>query len=126
MSELLIYTSNFQTAGKHPDAMGISLGLPDWYTGPVFKHLAPPKELISMSDPERFTPLYHALVLAKLDPLKVVRHLNGKILLCWERQGTFCHRMVVARWLIEKTGAVVLEWEKEGKATLHTEQMGLF
>lgn len=129
--QILIYTSNYDIAGEQPNAIGISRGTPPAFKGDTFKHLVPPPALAytpvkSQEEWEKFTALYHALVLAKLDPIKVAKHLNGKILLCWEKPHEYCHRMVIARWLIEETRAMVLEWEKPGKTTMHVKQESLF
>jgi hypothetical protein len=47
-------------------------------------------------------------LLSKLDPSKVYNDLDGKVLLCYERPFEFCHRHLVAEWLI-KNGYSVME-----------------
>jgi hypothetical protein len=49
-------------------------------------------------------------ILRKLDAQRVYDDLRGKILLCWEPPGVFCHRRMVAEWLEHKLGIVVPEW----------------
>jgi hypothetical protein len=34
-----------------------------------------------------------------LNPVRVADELEGKVLLCWELPGQFCHRRLVAEWL---------------------------
>jgi uncharacterized protein (DUF488 family) len=46
--------------------------------------------------------------LSKMDPDKVYNDLDGKTLLCYEKTGNFCHRNLVAEWLI-KNGYDVVE-----------------
>ena len=42
---------------------------------------------------------YRQEVLNKIDVHSVGKALDGKVLLCWERSGAFCHRHLVAEWL---------------------------
>jgi len=110
--ELMIFTSNFKIAGRLPQAVAISLGIPRGWRGRRFTGLAPSRQLIKIMDPTTFTRLYKAEVLDKLDPMKVIRDLGGDnfILLCWEPPGEFCHRRVVAAWLRKHTGVLVEEF----------------
>ena len=48
---------------------------------------------------EAYMQRYYNETLRKLDPQKVYNDLDGKILLCHEPPGAFCHRRLVARWL---------------------------
>ena len=43
-----------------------------------------------------------AAILSRLDPEIVAEDVKGKILLCWEKPGDFCHRRLVAEWLKEE------------------------
>ena len=43
---------------------------------------------------------YYEDVLSRLDPKSVAKNLDGKVLLCYEKSGRFCHRHIVAKWLI--------------------------
>ena len=47
----------------------------------------------------QYTVLYEGDVLAMLPVDKVAKDLEGKTLLCWEARG-FCHRHLVAKWLV--------------------------
>lgn len=107
----MIFTSNFKIAGRLPQAVAISRGIPRGWQGRRCKALAPPRDLIKIMEPERFIAFYRAQVLDKLDPMKMIRDLGGDdfILLCWEPPGEFCHRRVVAAWLRKHTGVLVEE-----------------
>ena len=94
----MILTSNFRIAGHLPQAVAISRGLPKGWRGRIYKPLAPPWSLVKETDPGRFIAGYKAMVLSRLDPREVVRHLGGDnfVMLCWEAPGQFCHGRVVA------------------------------
>ena len=47
--------------------------------------------------------------LSQLDPKKVYEELDGKILLCYEKETDFCHRFLVASWLEFNLGIEVKE-----------------
>jgi len=81
---------------KYPALMP-SLGLlRDWKEGKV-------------TEEKDYTQRYYKEVLSKLDPRKVYNDLDGKILLCHEPPGAFCHRRLVARWLEHSLGVKVPE-----------------
>ena len=48
---------------------------------------------------KRYIERYHQEVLKKLNPIKVARELDGKILLCYEKPESFCHRHIFAEWM---------------------------
>ena len=130
----MIFTSNFKIAGRLPQAVAISRGIPRGWQGRRCKALAPPRDLIKIMEPERFIPLYRAQVLDKLDPMKVIRDLGGDnfIFLCWEPPGEFCHRRVVAAWMRKQTGVLIeelntklrrhQEWLREMRGRAHETQ----
>ena len=95
----MIQTSYYQKSGSLPNAVGISQGVPKWYTGALYKKLAPPWEIVKIENEATFRRLYHEMVLSKLNPVHVADDLEGKVLLCWELPGQFCHRRLVAEWL---------------------------
>lgn len=105
-------TSYFARAGRHPNAIAISRGVPKWYDGARYLALAPSWALMKEARPEVFAPEYYRLVLSKLDPQKVLDDLvkicPEPILLCWEGRDQYCHRQEVAKWLKES-----LNWEME-------------
>jgi hypothetical protein len=95
----MIQTSYYQKSGSLPNAVGISQGVPKWYTGALYKKLAPPWEIVKIENEATFRRLYHEMVLYHLNPVHVADDLEGKVLLCWELPGQFCHRRQVAEWL---------------------------
>jgi hypothetical protein len=126
--ELMIFTSNFEIAGRLPQAVAISRGIPRGWQGRRCKALAPPRDLIKIMEPERFIALYRAQVLDKLDPLQVITDLGGDnfVMVCWEAPGEFCHRRVVAAWMRKLTGVLVDEFipTKRGHAEWLREMQG--
>jgi hypothetical protein len=95
----MIQTSYYQKSGSLPNALSISQGVPKWYTGALYKKLAPPWEIVKIDNEATFRRLYQEMVLSKLNPVHVADDLEGKVLLCWELPGQFCHRRLVAEWL---------------------------
>ena len=60
---------------------------------------------------QEFEHYYKNIVLRGFNATLWGRRLQGKVLLCWEKPGAFCHRQIVLKWL-EKAGFSVKEWEK--------------
>ncbi len=48
---------------------------------------------------EQYERAYYEETLSKLDPHKVAKDLEGKVLLCYEKSEDFCHRHIIAAWL---------------------------
>lgn len=81
----------------------------DGYDGKEFKTLAPKKWFFKIwkqnKDNNYYIKKYNRFVLGLLNPHEIVKLLfqmsGGKdiILLCWEEDGLFCHRHLVAKWL---------------------------
>ena len=107
----MIQTSYFAKAASLPNAVAISQGIPKWYTGARYKPLAPSWDIIHLKDPELYKIRYYQEVLSKLDPKQVAADLDGRILLCHEKDSTFCHRRIVAEWLEAALGIKVPEME---------------
>ena len=107
----MIQTSYFAKAASLPNAVAISQGIPKWYNGARYIPLAPSWEIIHLKDPELYKKRYYQEVLSKLDPGKVASDLDGCILLCHEKDNTFCHRRIVAEWLEAALGIKVPEIE---------------
>lgn len=121
-------TSYFQRyTGKH--AVSIAVITPVWYKCDTdsgkpreYKKLAPPGWLLNAfkdkngshyKDEAYYTEMYTKYVLSKLDPQQVYDELGeNAVMLCWEKAGDFCHRRLVAKWLKEKLGIEVSEYEK--------------
>lgn len=95
----MIQTSYFGRAKGLENAVAISQGVPKWFSGARYLALAPSWGLVKEKNETIYTRRYQAEVLAKLNPVHVADDLEGKILLCWEKPGEFCHRRLAAEWL---------------------------
>lgn len=94
--------------GKHP--ISIARGLPKWYRGPSFNPLFPTWHMITGNlSKEEYTHLYVKQILSRLNPEQILKHLDGKVMLCYEKPPEFCHRSLVAHWIEENTGMKVPE-----------------
>lgn len=60
---------------------------------------------------KEFKHYYKNIVLRGFSPVSWGKRLQGKVLLCLEKPGDFCHRNIVADWL-RKAGFEVKEWDK--------------
>ena len=101
-----IYTSYFAMARKIEDKdklLSIALWPPKDVHIQCMPYLAPTKEILLRykqdHDEKAYTKAYREQVLGNLDVNKVAAHLQGRILLCYERPESFCHRHIVAQWL---------------------------
>ncbi len=104
----MIWTSCFQIAGREPNAVAISRGIPLGWRGRRYLNLAPTWAMLKMSSEDYL--IEYNKILARLDPAKVADELDGSILLCWEQPGQLCHRGYVEAWLEWSLGIEVLEW----------------
>jgi uncharacterized protein YeaO (DUF488 family) len=78
---------------------------PEWFKGKNEPRLAPHKfELLELKSDviteEQFTKSYLEH-LNKYNPQKVYNLLNGKIVLCYCKSGSFCHRHILRKWLVD-------------------------
>lgn len=110
----MIHTSYF---AKYRGNAGCSIALrhPKGYKGFTCEALYPPKSLLDwynyhsnnigevfMTKKELHLAMaeqYNEHVLKRLDVKSVAEALDGKVLLCWEGSGKFCHRHLVSQWL---------------------------
>lgn len=111
----MIYTSYYSNKALRSVVggfrlIGISQRIPKWFTGEVFKTLAPSWTMIHMNNIDDYVRLYTSQILARLNPHEPVNKLDNAILLCWERPEKFCHRRLVAEWLEQTTGHEVPEF----------------
>ena len=110
---MLIYTTYFAKLNKLPkDIVPIAIcgKVPEWYTGFRYKPLAPKytffMEWKKNRDNNYYIEHFNKEVLDKLDADEVVNdHLrlsNSRMfaLVCYEKPAEFCHRHLVADWLI--------------------------
>src|SRR4030043_2269486 len=102
-------TSYYSKSAKNPNAVSIAGKAPLWYNGREYKKLAPKfwfyKKYKEDGDEVFYTVQYYEEVLNKLDPKTVFMDLGeNAVILCWEASGKFCHRHIVAEWLIKNLG----------------------
>ena len=110
-----IYTTFFANLSNLPNSVvPISIALkppPDW-GGLQYKKLAPKKSFFSVwkefGDNEYYTEHYNEEVLGVLAVDEVIQELsvlshnaNEIALVCYEKPDEFCHRHLVAKWLIQ-------------------------
>lgn len=103
----MIYTSYFSNNKNIPKELkriSISRFTPSWATVDLeMKTLAPSADLLNrykdglVSD-EAYTAEY-VEYLRSLDPFEVGNSIQDSVLLCYEKDGDFCHRNLVANWL---------------------------
>lgn len=109
----MIYTSYFAKSGQLPNAVSIAGKTPDWFYGAKFPKLAPKAWFFKLyketGDEGQYIQDYYTHVLSKLDPVEIVKELDGKIMLCYEKSDQFCHRFVVADWIEHFTGIKITE-----------------
>lgn len=114
VEEPIIYTSYHAVTCKDPRAINISVGKPAFAPAGYesYPDLFPTRDMLRMSLGQ-----YHAKYmekLAKLDPYKVIKDLDGRVMCCYEAQGKWCHRHMVAKWLFDTTGLLVPELTFKG------------
>lgn len=102
------YTSYFAKAGNHPQAVSIARFSPKWFRGPRLIILAPKSTWLKLSEPTYRR--YYSELLESLNVTRIAAEVKGKILCCYETPDKFCHRQMVAEWLTEKLGVLVVEW----------------
>ena len=109
----MIYTSYYARLNKLPDnitQVSIAGRAPDFYNGYEYKKLAPKYSFFKVwketHDNDYYIRHYNEEVLSKLDVRGVLSDLlslTGSYdlcLLCYEKEGDFCHRHLVADWLV--------------------------
>lgn len=107
-------TSNFKIY-KGDNGIAICIYPPIDWSGARFPALEPSRKLFFARKAEQITQEefekgYKEETLSRLDPQNIYDQLKDQVLLCWEAPGEFCHRRIVAKWLIENLGIEVPEW----------------
>jgi hypothetical protein len=112
----MIYTSYFAHIKKldnqYTNLISIARKSPDWFKGREYKKLAPSwdiliqyKNLMPIGREKIYTERFYNEILFPLD-LQVniiIKELGeNPVLLCYEKPENFCHRFLVAEWLINK------------------------
>jgi hypothetical protein len=96
------------------DCISISIGM-KWYKGklPQAKELAPTWKMVMKSKQSgKIYPYQEYISLLQrrgLNPQSIYKKYKGKILLCWEKDPSTCHRRYLARWIEETLGIKLTE-----------------
>ena len=108
---MMTYTSYFGNIRKldKDKCVAICRWLPSWYKGAHYPAVAPTEEMIrrwksgkqDRDAMNEYIRTYQKDVLDHLDPVEIKTILEGKILLCYEKTGDFCHRHLLAHWMNE-------------------------
>jgi len=109
----MIATGNFSNLEKYKKAGYIPVSIARYpiknYTGVTFTKLAPTHDMLSMNEDD-YRKKY-TQILSRIDKMDVLNELNKLgskiVLLCYEREGEFCHRKLVAEWLFEVAGEII-------------------
>lgn len=105
----MIQTSYYANIKNIPTAkklISISIYPPKGVLCGSAPELAPSRELLSsyrdkMITEEQYVEIYKKEVLSLLSPSEIASKYKDCVLLCYEKSGDFCHRTIVASWLIE-------------------------
>ena len=123
----MIYTTYFaklKSLPKNIIPISICGKAPDWYKGLQYKKLAPKYDFFMKwkenHDNDYYTKCFKEQVLDNLNVDDVIYDLVGILdvnegvviaLVCYEKPSDFCHRHLVAKWLLEN-GYPCKEWVK--------------
>jgi len=105
-----IRTASFFDSANHIGrCFSIARSQPAGMKFPVIRELVPSWSLLhdfkyGLIDEDEYTEIYTDQVLAKKTQLEILTRIiltasETITLLCWERDGNFCHRQLVARWI---------------------------
>ena len=96
--------------------ISISRKPPDWFkVDNIFLPLCPTWDLVMSYNSrkitkEEYTIRYYMENLDLLDPAKTYQALGeNSVLLCYEKSGVFCHRRIVAKWLMDNLNINITE-----------------
>jgi hypothetical protein len=103
-----MFTGNYAKCLTHPNAVGISIGVPKNFTGSVAKELCPTWQMVKHG--YTYREYVDLLIWRGVDPRDTYERYKGKIMLCYEGDPTKCHRRYLARWLKETLGIEVPEY----------------
>ena len=110
---IMIYLSNFRTAGKDSRAVSIAAITPKGYKGEVRKDLAPKLTTLSKYKKGEITAMQYVGeycdVIYSHDLDKLAEELDGRVLLCYCSKNELCHRLLLGIYLKVETGIEVEE-----------------
>lgn len=104
-----IYTSYYALSGEDPRAIGTSIIAPPFFAGPILNIVAPTWDMVTGA--KQSEQQYQASGQYEHDYIELLhsRQLTAEyvysllpeqaILLCFEKDETYCHRRMLARWL---------------------------
>ena len=126
-----IWTTYFSNVRSLPDnivPISICGRAPSWWTGKEYRKLAPKWDFFQRyketGDQEHYVKNFDARVLAPLNITTVLSELSslsdGKdiALVCYEKPENFCHRHLVAQWIMKNTNYTIKEWQEQEENTL--------
>jgi uncharacterized protein YeaO (DUF488 family) len=100
-----------------PQCVSISASAPKSFPGLRYTALAPTWELLTdikanKINEQQYSERYIALLEQRnITPEKLYHDLpDGAILMCYEKTGDFCHRRVLAGWLLDKHNIFIPEF----------------
>ena len=104
---------------KYRGENGVSIArkTPKGFKGVIYTPLFPPSGALydyksGNLTKEAVENIYIEEVLEKLDPYKIIKDLGeNAVLLCYEKSEDFCHRHIVAKWIYDKTGIIIPEYD---------------
>ena len=112
----MITTSNYETSGKNPLAVAISIQPPPNFRGLRLPELAPTWEMVTgirsgkMCEQEYTARYFDKMLDNNVSVDKILTKIHpDAILLCYEPPFIFCHRRLVAMWIENETGIHVPE-----------------
>ena len=96
------------------DAVCIAIKHPSNYKGACYPDLFPNRDFLFRyfkdHDEDAYTKAYNEQILQRLNPHIVWEELKNKTIICWELEGIFCHRNIVAEWLEKAINVIIPEW----------------
>jgi len=95
---------------KGLDAVSIAVGSPKWYSGDKAPELMPTWKMVKAG--YSYEEYIELLKSRGLTAGEVYEKYKGKVLLCWEKDRSECHRGMLARWIKEEIGIEIKEWNK--------------
>jgi hypothetical protein len=108
------FTSYYALSGSEEAGVRVSASAPKFYNGMSFPQLYPPWSIIKAVkngdiDKAEYKRLYLQHI-SHIDPQFVYDELpDGAILLCYEKDSTYCHRRIIAEWLENELGITIDE-----------------
>lgn len=112
-----MFTSYFSRYRNRPNGVSIALYPPKTFKGRLYPQLAPLPWIFfrfkNGGTEEEYIKDFYENVLDKLDPQTVYDDLGpDAVLCCYEGSDAFCHRKLVAKWLMDNLNITITEWEK--------------